>query len=72
MRTQERRLKDLEAKAGTGTEGITAIITRICFPGIDETGEFHGTRIGAGATICNLPGENIEDFERRVMEMELD
>jgi hypothetical protein len=74
MRTQDRRLKELETIAGTGTEGITLFIREICRPsatGDGATGEFYGTRIGAGGRIRNLPGESIEGFKRRLMEMEV-
>jgi hypothetical protein len=48
MRTQDRRLKELETIAGTGTEGITLFIREICRPsatGDGATGEYYGTRI---------------------------
>lgn len=74
MRMQNRRVTDLEAKAGAGVDTITAIIHEIYVPSPDgplSTGQYRGHRIGAREEMVSRPGETWGAFERRVMEQEI-
>ena len=71
MRVQDRRLKELEAKAGD-TNGPILIIRKMFIPskgGPVSANEYYGSRLGLVYSTHSLPGESIENFERRLMEM---
>jgi hypothetical protein len=75
MNTQDRRLKGLEAKCGTGVEKIAPIIRVLYEPSPNEGAAlvgFYGVPVGGdGVGIHSQPSENIESFERRLYEKEL-
>ena len=70
MRVQDRRLKELEAKA-SDINGPILIIREIFTSskdGLVSANEYHGSRVGVARSTQSLPGESIESFERRLME----
>lgn len=74
MRMQNRRVTDLETKAGTGVDTITSVVTEFFVPSPDgplSTGQFRGRRIGSDKELLSRPGETRGAFERRVMEQEI-
>lgn len=74
MRMQNRRVTDLEIKAGTGVDTITAIIREFYVPSPDgplSTGQYRGHRIGVNEELFSRPGETRGAFERRIMEQEI-
>ena len=70
MRVQDRRLKELEAKAGD-TNGPILIIREMFIPSGDgpvSANKYYGSRVGVARSTQSLPEESIENFERRLME----
>lgn len=73
MRTQERRVNDLEMKAGIGTNTFDTVISEIFVPSPDgplATGEIYGSRIGHAGMFRNHPGETMGAFKARLMKIE--
>ncbi len=74
MRTQERRLNDLEMKAGIGVEIIDTIISEIFVPSPDgplATGEIYGSCIGHAGVFRKHHSETMRAFEARLMEVKV-
>ncbi|MFG6559236.1 hypothetical protein [Sulfitobacter sp. 1A15299] len=74
MRMQNRRVTDLETKAGTGVDTITSVVTEFFVPSPDgplSTGQYRGHRVGISKELLSLPGETKGAFERRIMEQEI-
>ena len=74
MRMQNRRVTDLETKAGTGVDKITAVVREFYVPSPDgplSTGQYRGHLIGSDKELLSRPGETRGAFERRVMEQEI-
>ena len=70
MRVQDRRLKELEAKAGNN-KGPIFIIREMFKPSADgpvSANKYYGSRVGVARPTHSLPEERIENFERRLME----
>ncbi len=75
MKRHDRRLKNLEDKAGTGPEPIRVIIHESYVPSPDgpKLVGFSGSLVGGGGTrLKSLPGESLDDFEKRLYEAEAD
>jgi hypothetical protein len=75
MKTQDCRLKELEAKVGEGDNSPTFIIREIVEPSkgnSENPSKYYGTLVGAGRSIHSVPGESFDDFEKRLMELEID
>ena len=75
MRTQDRRLKELEAKVGEGDDSPMLVITEFVEPlkgNSENTSSYHGTKVGAGRYIESFPGESFDSFKKRLMELEID
>jgi hypothetical protein len=75
MRTQDRRLKELEAKVGEGDNSPTFIIREIVKPSkgnSENPPKYYGTKVGAGPSIHSVPGESFDDFKKRLMDLERD
>ena len=74
MRMQNRRVTDLETKAGTGVDKITAVVRDFYVPSPDgplSTGQYRGHRIGVNEELSSRPGETRGAFERRIMQQEI-
>ena len=75
MKTQDQRLKELEAKVGEGDDSPMLIITEFVEPSkgnSENTSSYDGTKVGAGRFIESLPGESFDSFEKRLVELEMD
>ena len=71
MRVHDRRLKELEAKAGDAKNAPMIIIREIFSPSADgpvSANKYYGSRVGVARSTQSLPEESIENFERRLME----
>ena len=75
MKTQDQRLKELEAKVGEGDDSPMLIITEFVEPSkgnSENMSSYHGTKVGAGRYIQSFPGESFDGFEKRLIELEID
>ena len=69
MRVQDRRMKELEAKAGNN-KGPILIIREMFSPSADgpvSANKYYGSRVSVARSTQSLPEERIENFERRLM-----
>tara|TARA_B110000208_G_C11351553_1_gene277701 strand:- start:46 stop:270 length:225 start_codon:yes stop_codon:yes gene_type:complete len=69
MKAQDRRLKELEAKAGD-TNGPILIIREMFTPSKDgpvSANGYYGNRLGLACSTHSVAGESIESFEHRLM-----
>ena len=72
MKAQDRRLKELEAKAGDTNNAPMIIIREMFTPSKDGpvlANKYYGSRVGVARPTHSLPEESIEAFERRLMEV---
>ena len=72
MRVQDRRMKELEAKAGDANNAPMIIIREMFSPSADgpvSANKYYGSRVGVALSTQSLPGESIESFERRLLEV---
>ena len=70
MRVHDRRLKELEAKAGDANNAPMIIIREMFSPSADgpvSANKYYGSRVSVARSTQSLPEERIENFERRLM-----